>query len=361
MKYVFLILGLSLPTPLIADDNGAAFINQTIPQVMTVGQTAPAVITMRATTREIWSGATGYCLASQNPANNYTWGTNHICLRKEETVPQWDVRDFEFEIAAPAKPGVYSFQWRMTQDFVGWFGDPTPNSPIIVLGRNWLKRVYLDILGREPSVKEKETAVKLIVSGMAFSKIPYALFVSPDSTKTFTALGYRRLLSREPKILEAKAWKVEIVKSGFRTMLSTIAGSDEYYKAQGSTTKGFITGLYRDLLYSPPNDTFEQWVARVDVEKRSRKDVADDFMRSSWFLKNLVKQWYRKYLNVAEADILNDLEPWTTQLENGTRWEQVLSEIMASDDYQLGSKSKPQLPTRSIATEYIRAIPYYEP
>jgi hypothetical protein len=40
---------------------------------------------------------------------------------------------FTFALKAPQMPGEYNFQWRMVQDGVEWFGDPTPNVAVAVV------------------------------------------------------------------------------------------------------------------------------------------------------------------------------------------------------------------------------------
>ncbi|HEX3128777.1 MAG TPA: hypothetical protein VH394_15700, partial [Thermoanaerobaculia bacterium] len=37
-----------------------------------------------------------------------------------------------FPVTAPATPGTYNFQWKMLQECVTWFGDPTPNVAVNV-------------------------------------------------------------------------------------------------------------------------------------------------------------------------------------------------------------------------------------
>jgi hypothetical protein len=75
-----------------------------------------------------WS--TSHRLGSQNPADNYIWGTHRVYLTNNVS-PGSEVT-FNFTVTAPTTPGTYNFQWRMLEEMVEWFGDFTPNVAITV-------------------------------------------------------------------------------------------------------------------------------------------------------------------------------------------------------------------------------------
>jgi hypothetical protein len=50
---------------------------------------------------------------------------------------------FNFQITAPAAAGTYNLQWRMVEELVTWFGDFTPNMPIVVQAP--LKRMSVSV------------------------------------------------------------------------------------------------------------------------------------------------------------------------------------------------------------------------
>src|SRR3954471_8265743 len=78
-----------------------------------------------------WTAAEGYRLGSQSPANNTTWGPGRVELPRASVAPGEEVT-FAFPVTAPATPGTRSFQWRMQQEGVEWFGDASPSMEITV-------------------------------------------------------------------------------------------------------------------------------------------------------------------------------------------------------------------------------------
>jgi hypothetical protein len=110
--------------------NDAAFISQTAPAEVTVGQEFGITVTMKNTGNTEWTAGTGYRLASQNPFDNTTWGLNRVML--PATVPVDTDVTFAFNITAPSTAGVYNLQWQMIQEGVGLFGAMTANITITV-------------------------------------------------------------------------------------------------------------------------------------------------------------------------------------------------------------------------------------
>ena len=110
--------------------NGATFVSQTVPSTLVAGQAGTATIVLRNTGSTTWSPATNHRLAAQNPGNNTTWGSSRIEL--PGPVAPGETVTLNFPLTAPAAAANYNFQWQMTQDGVGGFGDVTPNVVIPV-------------------------------------------------------------------------------------------------------------------------------------------------------------------------------------------------------------------------------------
>jgi hypothetical protein len=84
---------------------------------------------MRNTGTTTWA-AGSYYLRSQNPVDNMTWGVNRVNLASPVT--PGNNATFTFNMTAPATAGLYNFQWRMSQDGVGSFGDTGLNAGVNV-------------------------------------------------------------------------------------------------------------------------------------------------------------------------------------------------------------------------------------
>ncbi len=116
------------PTPI---GNAAQYIIQTnVPLTMTVNDVALVSVTMKNSGDTSWNTASGYYLGSQNPQDNTVWAISRVEI--SGTVAPDANYTFTFQITAPAIPGTYNFQWRMTQDHVEWFGGFTQNVAIVV-------------------------------------------------------------------------------------------------------------------------------------------------------------------------------------------------------------------------------------
>jgi hypothetical protein len=118
---------ISQPKPVQRD---AQFVSQSLPVQLIAGHAYVATLTMRNTGTIQWSPATHFCLGSQNPQDNTRFGTSRAQLT--QSVAPGALATFQITISAPASPGTYNFQWQMLQEGVQWFGQKTPNLPIIV-------------------------------------------------------------------------------------------------------------------------------------------------------------------------------------------------------------------------------------
>jgi hypothetical protein len=111
--------------------SNAEFVEQSgMPATMEPGQATVVLITMKNTGTTVWSTASAFHLGSQSPHDNELWlptSGNRVLLPVLSVMPGQLVT-FTFAIHAPKKPGNYTFQWRMVQENITWFGERT--SPV---------------------------------------------------------------------------------------------------------------------------------------------------------------------------------------------------------------------------------------
>jgi N-acetylneuraminic acid mutarotase len=124
--------GILSSTELYIEDTvgSAVFVGQSVPGLMAEGQQYQVSVTMRNVGDTTWTPEQAYLLGSQNPQDNTTWGLNRVGL-PGPVAPGQQVT-FQFTATAPANPGTYDFAWRMVQEGVQWFGDFTPDVPVVV-------------------------------------------------------------------------------------------------------------------------------------------------------------------------------------------------------------------------------------
>ncbi|MCY1020057.1 S8 family serine peptidase [Pyxidicoccus sp. MSG2] len=111
----------------------AAFVQQSaVPASVLVGTPFTVSVTMRNTGSQAWTSATGFKLLSQNHQGNTTWGVSRVELASGESIQPGQEKTFTFNVTAPATPGTYDFQWRMFQEGVESFGQPSQNVSVSV-------------------------------------------------------------------------------------------------------------------------------------------------------------------------------------------------------------------------------------
>jgi hypothetical protein len=105
----------------------ASFVGQSAPpSPVLAGHSYPVSVTMMNTGITTWTsaGPNPQRLGSQNPQDNTVWGQSRADV--PGLVPPGTAAAFFFTVTAPLTPGVRSFQWRMLQEGITWFGDFTP-------------------------------------------------------------------------------------------------------------------------------------------------------------------------------------------------------------------------------------------
>src|SRR5439155_477010 len=65
----------NVPVTAAALPDGATFVSQTVPTNMLPGRTYPVTVVMKNTGTNTWSSGGGYTLGSENPRDNFNWGT----------------------------------------------------------------------------------------------------------------------------------------------------------------------------------------------------------------------------------------------------------------------------------------------
>jgi hypothetical protein len=118
-------LGLLLfPLPVSAA-NGASILSVSVPASVTPGASFSATVTAQNTGSTTWTdpgfGVQGsYHLGSQAPQDNTLWGMARVHL--PAAIPPGQTGTFVWTVTAPLSTGLYTFSWRMVQDYVEWFG-----------------------------------------------------------------------------------------------------------------------------------------------------------------------------------------------------------------------------------------------
>ena len=111
--------------------DNSQFVSQKTFTTLVQGISFSANVTMKNIGTSTWTQASGYCLLSQGPSNNTTWGTNRLLIPSSATVVPGGTAVCSNTLKAPAIPGTYTMQWRTYHNGV-LFGASTPVQTITV-------------------------------------------------------------------------------------------------------------------------------------------------------------------------------------------------------------------------------------
>ncbi len=162
--------------------NAATYVGQSVPGAMTAGQSYPITVTLRNSGSTTWTAGGNYRLASQNPADNTSWGLNRVAL--PSSVAPGATVTFSFNVTAPAAANTYNMQWRMVQDGTGLFGEPTPNVAVAVAA---------------PLVNGAAFVTQSVATGMVAGQTnTVSVTMRNTGTTTWTAGTNYRLASQNP-------------------------------------------------------------------------------------------------------------------------------------------------------------------
>ena len=98
--------------------NNASIVSSSVPSTVNAGAAFTATVTMNNAGSRPWSG--NHKLGSQTPDNNTTWGLSRVAVAG--TINPGANYTFTINGTAPATVGARSFDWKMVEENVQWFG-----------------------------------------------------------------------------------------------------------------------------------------------------------------------------------------------------------------------------------------------
>lgn len=196
----------------------------------------------------------------------------------------------------------------------------------------YIDRVYRDLLNRAPDPGGLTSWASALSRGAPRASVANGITSSPEFRSRLIAGSYNRYLSRSPDpgglatwlgAME-RGWTVSQMESGF-------IASPEYYSRAGSTSAGWVTKLYADVLGRAAGaNEVAYWVGRLSAGV-SRNQVAMGFLLSTERLSTVISGHYQHLLG--RGPDLSGLRAWVGILQAGGRDEAVIGGIIASDEY----------------------------
>lgn len=198
--------------------------------------------------------------------------------------------------------------------------------------RQYVTRVYQDLLQREPDAAGLRTWVRQLAAGVPWGSVANAITNSPEYRSRLIRELYAEHLGRQPDPTGLAYWLA--MMDGGWTVARISAGfiaSDEYYRRAGGMPSTWVEALYEGVLdRSAGAAEVAYWTDRVRGGT-SRGAVAMGFLLSAERLSTVVDGYYRQLLG-------RGLDPsgratWVGILQAGGRDESIIAGIVSSVEY----------------------------
>jgi hypothetical protein len=112
----------------------AEFVFQQVPEKMQVGASYTVSLTFKNTGGQAWRSGEVF-LAPQNPPNNLNWVVDRVDLAAGEDVAPGAMKTFTFTVKATQNPAIHPFQWQLSHEKQGWFGEVSEQIDVHVYQR----------------------------------------------------------------------------------------------------------------------------------------------------------------------------------------------------------------------------------
>lgn len=190
---------------------------------------------------------------------------------------------------------------------------PTFNQAQLDQAGRYVDAAYKLFLNRPASAADVARWSPAVASGNRAS-LTKSLSVSDEWAGARVSALYRTVLDRESETRGRLGW-VAAISGGMQleTVAAGIYGSTERFNLSGATNRGYVQGLYRDILGRDADAKgLADWVGKLDRRAMSRVQVATGFYGSIESRRDRVHTLYQEILDRAPDTTGRD--HWASQL-----------------------------------------------
>ncbi len=203
----------------------------------------------------------------------------------------------------------------------------------------YVRSVIVDLLHRPPDPFFTAIGGLILARGASPFQLVQAFQANAERRQSTVIESYVHFLRRVPTFAELQAGIGRLNAGGSADdVQASILGSADYFARQGNTGRGFLTGLYRDVLGRDPTAAELRSVSnRPDAPTReaiARQLLVGDEARS-----RLVAAWYLAYLGRPASPV--ELSIWVGRFRGGFQRDQVEASIVASPEALLRAYTNP--------------------
>jgi outer membrane protein assembly factor BamB len=196
----------------------------------------------------------------------------------------------------------------------------------------YIAAAYKAVLGRPVDAASLATWTFLLEHGTTRAEFAMTLTQSVEYYQNIIQADYQRYLGRAADAAGLDYWTVHLQEGMSDELLEALfIGSDEFYQHSGGTNKGWVDGMYEDLLGRPADPQGEAAWTQILATGASRFQVAYGFTASAEREADRVQSDYSTYLGrqASEAEVAL----WVHYFELGMSNEKVIAGFVASDEY----------------------------
>lgn len=192
--------------------------------------------------------------------------------------------------------------------------------------------LYQELLHRSPAPAEVELWVHGLNAGVSRDQTAQAFTTSPEYRSHEIRNGYHDLLEREPEAGAVEAWLARMQAGMTPEQVSAaVMNSDEYFAKHGSNARGWVEGVYHDVLERAGDEEgVRAWMQTLE-QGHSRAEVATRFIESTEAHHGEVQDAYRALLG-REPDDVGEHQ-WVNALNQGMSHEDLLERMVSTGEY----------------------------
>jgi hypothetical protein len=211
-------------------------------------------------------------------------------------------------------------------------GGGAPGAPVLSPVQNYVAAAYQDILGRPADGGALASWGALLSQGYARGTFTQQLAHSDESYHRVIEAAYEHYLGRASDPAGLAAWTF-LMRTGLSDehLEANFIASPEYYRHSGGTNRGWVDGMYQDLLGRAADPSGEATWVQALAFGVTRDQIAYDFAASPEREAIRIRADYSQYLGrgVSAQEVAN----WVFAFEHGFSNEDVIAGFAASDEY----------------------------
>lgn len=245
--------------------------------------------------------------------------------------------------------GAASYQW-----YQGTAPDTsTPLAGLTPTNQRYVDQLYIDLLNRPADSAANALAAQIDSSVLNRQQVALVVLTSSEYRGDFIRQTYKTYLNRSATPSEVSFWQPAFGAGMTDEQFEAyVLASPESFALAGSTSSGWVTKVFNDVLGRAPIPTdLAFWLARLGGGQ-PRSAVATAILESPEARTDLVQSWYARFLRRTAS---NSEVAGLVLLLGSSSDESALSTILATDEYYAFGSILPVGPLTATTSYWVAA------